>query len=75
MIRMFGGLRTEEALKEEVTFIVQETCPKESNPNECTMLVKQYWPQIAKTLFVAQNSKYVCEGLDPACSSFPHFLR
>ena len=72
---MFGALRSEENLMEEVKYIIKETCSKESDPNECTMLVKQYWPIVAKALFVAQNSKYVCEGLDPACSSFPHTLR
>ena len=66
---MFHHFAASHNMMEEEQYIIKEACSKESDPNECTMLVKQYWPKVAMKLFTRSNAKMVCGGLDPSCSS------
>ena len=66
---MFHHFAASHNMMEEEQYIIKEACSKESDPNECTMLVKQYWPKVAMKLFTRPNAKMVCGGLDPSCSS------
>ena len=59
----------------EEQWIIKETCAKQSDPNECAMLVKNYLPTVAHRLFTDSNAKMVCGGLDPECSSYYRFVR
>merc|ERR1712018_967506 len=43
--------------------IIKQVCGHEKDPSQCTMLVKQYWPMVAKAMFNDMTAKMVCEGL------------
>merc|ERR1712018_481349 len=43
--------------------IIKQVCGHEKDPSQCTMLVKQYWPMVAKAMFSDMTAKMVCEGL------------
>ena len=46
----------------EEQWIIKETCSKQSDPNECAMLVKNYWPTVAHRLFTIQMPKWCVEA-------------
>merc|ERR1711894_734772 len=45
-------------------YLIKHVCKHETDPSQCTMLVKQYWPMVYKAMFNDITAKMVCEGLN-----------
>merc|ERR1712141_725067 len=55
---------TGEGKGEVEHMIIKQVCSKETDPSECTMLVKQYWGKVAMALFTHANAKGICVALE-----------
>ena len=51
----------------EIQLFVYKNFSHESNPDECTMLVKQYWKVLAPKVFTQDSAGLACNGLNPEC--------
>ena len=55
---------TGEGKREVEHMIIKQVCSKETDPSECTMLVKQYWGKVAMALFTHATAKDICVALE-----------
>ena len=55
---------TGEGKREVEHMIIKQVCSKETDPSECTMLVKQYWGKVAMALFTHDTAKDICVALE-----------
>ena len=63
-VDMFWNVLNGEGESYVERMIIKQVCSKESDPSECTMLVKQYWGKVAMALFTHATAKDTCVALE-----------